>query len=158
MLHDLELSSLEGKGAAPCAVGIPDLYSLTSMFMVLAHFWQLRPSFLWHSLDPDENRSILPGLMLPMRSVYEILSDLVFTFIIVLRICNTVFRLNIMFLFFLSSTFKKMKSFTLVCCSMWSILSREFYSSTSNESFWMELIRSSSNQRSTIWSSRTSER
>lgn len=45
MPRDLELSSLEGKGAAPCAVGIPDLYSLTSMFMVLAHFWQLRPSF-----------------------------------------------------------------------------------------------------------------
>lgn len=45
MLHDLELSFLEGKGAAPCAVGITDLYSLTSMFMVLAHFWKLSPSF-----------------------------------------------------------------------------------------------------------------
>lgn len=158
MTRVLELSSLEGKGAAPVPLVYPicivwprcSWYSLTS--------GSQDPHFLWNSLEPDENRSILPGLMLSMRSASEILSDEIFTFIIVLRICNTVFRLNIMFLFLLSSTFKKMKSFTLVSCSMWSILSREFYSSTSNESFWMELVRSSSNQRSTIWSSRTSER
>lgn len=93
-----------------------------------------------------------------LRSASKISSALVFTFIIVLRICNTVLRLNMMFLFLPFSTFKKMKLFTFVCCSLWSILSREFFLTTSNESFWMELIRSSSNQRSTIWSSRTSQR
>lgn len=130
-----ELSSLEGKEAAPCAVGISDQYSLH------------RPRFSWYSLtywQPGPSfplefvwswRESVDTTWTTLRSASKISSALVFTFIIVLRICNTVLRLNMMFLFLPSSTFKKMKLFTFVCCLLWSILSREF--------FWLRQMKAS---------------
>lgn len=126
--------------------------------MVLAYFWQPGPSFplefVWSWLESVDTTWTD---VLHAKCLQNIVS---LSFNVHYSVENLQHYLKTKYDVLIFALFNVQEDEVVYLCLLLDVINliKRVFLTTSNESFWMELIRSSSNQRSTIWSSRTSQR